>query len=270
MNKILTKENGSEVRGVELSNGEEYAANIVVSNVDIHRTFKELLDGPQPTSRAYVKYMNKIESGKVSCSSFYLWLGLKENVNNRIPAYLTWLSPNHDISLNDKAIRDADPLNIPMMAVLYSKIPDANNIYENKSHLNIILFSEFKSWSKFESSYEGDKREYNIEKNRWESIVLDRLEGGYLPGIRELIDVKLSASPLTNRHWTGNREGATMGFSLTTDNSFFTRIDNHTPIKGLYIAGQWANPSGGLFGTALAARRTVQLIHHHNNWKFQI
>jgi len=62
------------------------------------------------------------------------------------------------------------------------------------------------------------------------------------------------STPLTNRRFTGNPSGAIYGYDQTTDNSFLTRLQNRTPVPGLYLSSAWGDPGGG-FGGALAAAK---------------
>ncbi len=58
----------------------------------------------------------------------------------------------------------------------------------------------------------------------------------------------MTASPLTSWAYTGNTDGAIYGFEQSMDNTYMTRIQNETPVKGLYLAGAWGNPGGGFVG----------------------
>jgi phytoene dehydrogenase-like protein len=44
------------------------------------------------------------------------------------------------------------------------------------------------------------------------------------------------------------------------DNAFMNRIDNRTPVKGLYLASAWANPGGGFGGVLRAGERAFEQI----------
>ena len=66
----------------------------------------------------------------------------------------------------------------------------------------------------------------------------------------------VTATPLTNRAFTGNDEGAIYGFEQTVDNAYMTRLPNETPIEGQYLASAWGNPGGG-FGGAIAGAKAA-------------
>jgi prolycopene isomerase len=67
-----------------------------------------------------------------------------------------------------------------------------------------------------------------------------------------MIEVKESATPLTNWYFTRNPKGAIYGFNQTVDNALMNRLDCRTPVKGLYLASAWANPGGG-YGAVLSS-----------------
>jgi prolycopene isomerase len=75
-----------------------------------------------------------------------------------------------------------------------------------------------------------------------------------------MIEVKDASTPLTNWRFTRNPEGAIYGFEQSMDNAFMNRIDNRTPVKGLYLASAWGNPGGGFAGVLRAGEQTFEKI----------
>ena len=103
-----------------------------------------------------------------------------------------------------------------------------------------------KPWRRFEDDYvSGDRTAYELEKERWSESLIRRAEEQVIPGLSSMIELKVTASPLTNRAYTGNTEGALYGFEQSTDNAYMSRIPNETPIDGLYLAGAWGTPVAG-------------------------
>ena len=86
------------------------------------------------------------------------------------------------------------------------------------------------------------------------------MEKELIPNLRSMIEVEETSSPLTNERYTGNTEGAIYGFHGDMNNSFLTRIQNTTPIKGLYLAGHWGSPLHGYCGAILSARQTAYFV----------
>jgi prolycopene isomerase len=60
-----------------------------------------------------------------------------------------------------------------------------------------------------------------------------------------MVEIMDAATPLTNLRYTKNPEGAIYGYEQSLENSFMTRLDNKSPLQGLYFASAWTNPGGG-------------------------
>jgi prolycopene isomerase len=75
-----------------------------------------------------------------------------------------------------------------------------------------------------------------------------------------MIDVVEAATPLTNIRYTKNPAGAIVGYELTPENAFLKRIQNRTPVKGLYLAGAWGNPGGGYGFSMIGGRNTFRMV----------
>lgn len=78
-----------------------------------------------------------------------------------------------------------------------------------------------------------------------------------------MIEVREAATPLTNWRYTGNTHGAIYGFEQSMENAFMNRIDNRTPIPGLYLAGAWGNPGGGFAGALRSGQMTFEQLCKH-------
>jgi prolycopene isomerase len=48
------------------------------------------------------------------------------------------------------------------------------------------------------------------------------------------------------------------------NNAYMNRIDNRTPIKGLYLASAWGNPGGGYGGVLRSGEITFGMMME--NW----
>lgn len=104
----------------------------------------------------------------------------------------------------------------------------------------------FEHWEKYEADYlAGKKDAYNAEKLRMADILIDQAEKILLPGLREAIEVRDAATPLTNFRYTANPRGAIYGWDQTLDDSGPSRFPQRTPVKNLYLAGAWTFPGGG-------------------------
>ena len=64
---------------------------------------------------------------------------------------------------------------------------------------------------------------------RLADILIDQVEKMFLPGLRQAIEVKEVATPLTNLRFTSNPRGAIYGWDQTVDNSGQRRFPQKTP-----------------------------------------
>jgi prolycopene isomerase len=75
-----------------------------------------------------------------------------------------------------------------------------------------------------------------------------------------MIEVKEAATPLTNWRYTLNPGGSIYGFACSVDNTFMNRINNRTPVKGLYLASAWGYAGPGYAPGLKGAERTFRHV----------
>lgn len=239
---------GGAVDGVTLSDGKTLPARAVVSNASALTTFKRML----PRESVPSDYMKKLESYRPSISSFIVWLGLNRELRGTIDGC--------GISISSGRGPEADYLSCLAGEVEKGGfgVKFYDNIYEGYSKpgtstLMLLFLCGYEYWRPFEQDYrKGGKGDYGKEKDRWTEILIRRTEEALIPGLSSMIEVKDAATPLTNIRFTRNPEGAIYGFEQSMENSFMNRIDNRTPIRGLYLASAWGNPGGGYGGVLRA------------------
>jgi prolycopene isomerase len=240
--KILVK-NGS-VEGVTLAGGETLPARAVVSNASVPATFREMI--PQDVIPA--DYREKLNGYKPSISSFIVWLGLNQDLTDKIKAFSTHVSSDRGAEADYRLGLQGGIEDQSFSVCIYDNIFQGYSS-QGTSTLQLLALGGFEPWRKFETDYRaGNKTEYHKEKARWTDILIRRAEKAIIPGLSGMIEVKESATPLTNWRYTGNTEGAIYGFEQSMDNAYMKRIKNRTPIKGLYLASAWGDPGGGYAG----------------------
>lgn len=240
------------VSGVRLSDGTVLPATAVVSNASAITTFTKLL--PEGTLPA--EYRERISTYRPSVSSFIVWLGLNTELRGEVDAYTTHVSTGAGPEAEHDACLRGDVDHTGFSVTVYD---NAFEGYSRPGTSTVMLFcqSGWEPWRRFESDYVGgDRAAYDAEKQRWSESLVRRAEELIVPGLSSMIEVEVTASPLTNRAWTGNTDGAIYGFEQSMDNAFISRIQNETPVTGLHLAGAWGNPGGG-FGGALSGGAAV-------------
>jgi all-trans-retinol 13,14-reductase len=242
------------VTGVKTSSGKIFNSQIVVSNTNIPDTFEKMIS----EKNEYTSYYKK-DTYRPSISTFIIWLGLKGKPYKDIKGCSLGIDDNID-SWTDysNAIKGN-----------FNRINFGITLYDNyhkgyskagTSTLVLVCNSGFEFWRKFESDYiSGNKNKYNKEKKRIADLLIKRAEK-ILPGLSHHIDTMVTATPLTNMTFTKNREGAIYGFEQSLDNAYMKRIDNRTPVQGLYVSSAWGNPGGGYTGVLRAGRDASRMI----------
>ncbi len=252
--KILLKD--GTVTGVALSNGKTLPARAVVSNASALTTFKNML----PKEAVPPDYAKKLEGFRPSISSFIVWLGLNRELRGKIKGCGIHVSSGRGAELDYISCMNGEVDKVSFSVSIY------DNIFEGyskpgTSSLMLLCLSGYEPWRRFEKDYrDGNKADYDREKNRWTDVLIRRAEKEVIPGLSSMIEVKDAATPLTNWKFTRNPEGAIYGFEQSMDNAFMNRISNRTPLKGLYLASAWGNPGGGFAGVLRAGELAFEKI----------
>lgn len=101
--------------------------------------------------------------------------------------------------------------------------------------------------------------DWQSHKQAIEDFVLHRLERS-IPGIRDKIDVCLSASAATSKRFTLNHHGAMLGWEMSPDQLGEHRPDISSPIDNLYFVGQWTRPGGGITPVIVSAMNAANKV----------
>ncbi|MCU0598808.1 MAG: NAD(P)/FAD-dependent oxidoreductase [Desulfobacterales bacterium] len=252
--KILVRD--QEVKGVELAGGSVLPAKGVVSNASAINTFEQML----PPDAVPEDYLEKLKTYKPSISCFIVWLGLNQEIKDKVPCCGCYVSSALGVEKGYQACINGDIENGAFGVSVYDKIFEGYSI-AGTSTLMLLFLCGYGPWKKFEADYQAGRKEaYYKEKDRWTEILIRRADEMVIPGLSSIIEEKEAATPLTNRRFTGNTEGAIYGFEQSMDNAYMNRISNETPVKGLYLAGAWGNPGGGYEGVMRSGEITFQML----------
>ncbi len=228
---------GGHVTGVRLSDGSEIAADVVVSTSSVPETVLRLLGGGHdagPTRK-------RLETWELIGPIVLLSFGLNASYEGQ-PGLLTL----DGIEPLDTGGRRVDSL--------YLRICNDDPSYAPPGHtvLQAMLPTDYDWWA-------TRGTQYQLEKDR----LVERLTGvlsscfaGFADQVR-LCDV---ATPLTYWRSTRSWRGAFEGW-MPKDASLFARVEKTlSGLRGMYMAGQWVEPGGGVPTTVLSGRHVVQLI----------
>ena len=252
--KIVVKY--KKVTGVAISGGKVLPARAVVSNASALSTFKNML----PSDVVPADYLKKLKGYRPSLSSFIVWLGLNRELRGKIKGSGIYVSSGRGSEVDYQFCLKGEVAKGSFSVSIY------DNIFEGYSRpgtstLMLLFLCGYEAWRNYESDYrEGRKEAYNKEKERWTNILIRRAEEHVIPGLSAMIEEKEAATPLTNWRFTRNPEGAIYGFEQSMDNAYMNRIENRTPVKGLYLASAWGNPGGGFTGALRGGESAFEKI----------
>jgi len=71
---------------------------------------------------------------------------------------------------------------------------------------------------------------------------------------------KEGGSPATMQRYTQNHQGAAYGWNVTPAQVGPARVQNKSPINGLYFAGHWTSPGGGVYGVSVSGVQAAQKV----------
>lgn len=248
---ILTK-NG-RAAGVKTAAGKSYAARAVVSNASAPATFGMLPSGVMPP-----EYLNRASGFENSVSNVIVWLGLDREIRSIQPRAEFCIELADDPEASYRAAMAGDWASVGVGVMIYDHIVPGFSP-AGTTTLCAMCLSGYEPWRRFEKDYDaGNKQEYSLAKDRAADQIVATVEKAALPGLSKMIVMREVATPLTNRRFTLNPDGAIYGYSQTLDNSFLRRLQNRTPLPGLYLSSAWAMPGGGYGGALAAARGTFK------------
>jgi phytoene dehydrogenase-like protein len=234
--------------GVQLEDGTEENADIVISAADGYSTIFKMLGG---------RYINRkikhcYEKEAVTPSTVQVSIGVDGDMSG--------IADPHTIF-------NMYPLKQPIMIA-----GKANNILRIKNYsfdpsfapkgkttLLIIFGSESAYWEKIYP----DREKYVEEKKKIEEAVISRLEE-IAPGIRKKIEVVDVTTPMTYIRYTNTWKGSAMGFAKNVLLNLPRRLPG---LKNFFMIGQWVGDMG-VGGAAKSGRDIVQLICKQDRQRF--
>ena len=228
--------------GVKLYNDEEYRADHVISAADGRNTLFEML-GP----RYIPKRIQRLYDGHLPLySQVQISLGVNRDLSAE-PHWVTYLLDEPLVIMNEPHYE------IGVKNYCY----DPSLAPQGKSCLVVMFKSRYGYWQRI-----NGRALYDSEQSQVSDVVIDFLEKLY-PGIRSQIEVVDEATPLSYERFTGNWQGSSCGWLLTTETMRLNIKGMGKTLPGLehfYMAGQWVEPGGMVPVVAASGRNAIQLV----------
>lgn len=254
--EILVRRN--HVEGVRMADGETIGAPVVVSAIDIKRTFLDLI-APEHLSR---RRLRRVRRYQMSPAVFTVYLGLDTDLSERMPNTNWWWVPDYDLDRVYGTVRRG---HLPAEPYLYAvsgsvKDPDTSAIAPpGCTSLEImgLVPHEYRFWHIDKGPAAGERysrdREYRQIKERIADSMI-RTAARRIPplaDIEERILWKEASTPITQERYTLSTDGAFYGLEMTRNQTGLRRPLPKTRVKGLYLAGASTFFCHGLLGTML-------------------
>ncbi len=236
------------VVGVALDNGDELTAKVVVSGVDPHRTFLNLV-GEKHLDDEFVssirRYKLRGSSGKVNLAL------------DRLPEFAC--RPGVDHLRGDIAIG-------PSLDYLERAYDDAKyGQWSKRPYINVVIpslvdpsvappgkhvMSCFVQYAPYH--LESGPESWVGQREAWGDTVVDTL-AEYIPGFRDSILHRQVLTPWDLEQEFGLTEGNIFHGELSVEQLFFLRPASgfaryRTPLRGLWMCGSGTHPGGGVMG----------------------
>ena len=246
--RILTR--GGRATGVALEgSGEEIEADVVLSSVDVRRTFLDLVE-PGTLDPAFEEEVRRFKfrgsSGKVNLAvdrlpDFTCLPGEGEHLRGAIsfsPSVDEMEQAYDDAKYGHWSRRPYIDMIIPTLVDPSMAPPGKHVISCFVQYAPYKLAPELGSWD--------DNRE------AFGDAVVDRI-AEFAPNIRDIVLYRNVQTPLDIERTTGLTEGNIFQGELTLEQLFFNRpVPGHarfrTPIRDLWLSGSATHPGGGIMG----------------------
>lgn len=245
---------GGEVEFVKTADGSIYKGKRFISNIDPKKTL-EIIDNFQ-LRKSYKRRINESED---TISSFSLYITLKPNC-------FPYLKHNYYHFKNENKVWESihyEEKNWPESYMISFSAKSENDGWSDGiSVLSYMRYEEVEKWKDtFNTVAEKDERgrEYERFKEEKTEILLQELEKKF-PDIRNCIQSKYVATPLTYRDYIGSTSGCMYGFTKDADFPLKNYLPPRTKIPNLFLTGQCISMHGILGVTIGAVLTCSELI----------
>lgn len=231
---------GGRAAGIVLENGQHVAAPLVVSNIDARQTVDELVGAEHFPMR----FRRQVARAVRSVSACVVYAATTLDLTRADLAHETFLyaGPDHEAAFASG--RTGAPGWISLTAPTLSD-PSLAPAGEHLLTLTTLVDPQaVPRWS--------------AAKRGFVEAMLARA-AQRLPGLATELRFAEGATPRTMERYTRNEAGAIYGFDVTPAQVGPGRLDNQTPLPGLFLAGHWSRPGGGVVGVVRSGLRTARL-----------
>lgn len=238
-------ESGDSVHAVH-ANGLIDRYDFVVSNADIHHTYKHLY-GRDPRARITAQ---KLERSDWSMSLFVLYFGCDRTYDESVAHHTVIFGPRYKGLLKD--IFHGDHLPEDFSLYLHAPTVTDKSMAPDGCGAFYVL-------SPVPHLGQADI-DWNVEAPRYAERILEALEE-QMPDLRKHVVTRRWMTPFDFRDTLNAFNGS--AFSVApklTQSAWFRPHNKHDAIEGLYIVGAGTHPGAGVPGVVNSAKATLKVI----------
>ena len=237
VNEIIVEKNRATGLIVD---GEKLFFDILISNMDIHPTYKKLLP--------HMKLPNNIKNQERSSSAIIFYWGVSKKFDS-LDLHNVFFSKDYreefDSIFNKKSI-----YNDPTIYVNITSKEIPTDAPENSENWFVMI-----------NTCEDNGQNWDLEVNKLKKIVIKRLESTLGDSISPFIEQERVFTPKIIEERTKSYKGSLYGSSSNSLFSAFLRHPNFSrKVKNLYFCGGSVHPGGGIPLCLLSAKIATEII----------
>ncbi len=213
----------------------------VISNADLRQTVNQLVG----TQYFPPRFLQRIRKMRASLSIFVVYIATDLDLTQLDMGHESFCYPGFDHEKNYERTRNGE---ISWLSITAPTLVDPS-LAPNGEHLllltTLLPFKATESWKQDKAGFMNTMIE---------------MAGQYIPGLKEHLLYIESGSPATMLRYTRNHQGAAYGWNVSPDQVGPLRIQNQSPVNGLYFAGHWSSPGGGIYGVSVSGIQAAQQV----------
>jgi phytoene dehydrogenase-like protein len=229
---------GRKVLGVELDNGEEIRAGIVICNADPEVTFGKLIGRDKLSARLKRKVDSVIYS--TSCISLFFATDMDLRREAGLDSGNFWFYDHADLEkiysdgLTDAMLQNETP---PGMFLTATTLKDPSKMHSGHHTCESFAFVGYEAFEKWaHTSYGARPADYEAMKEDLAWRMVRGLEK-YVPGLSKHIVFFNLSTPLTNEHYLNATRGNLYGIEKSPAQVGPWAFQPRTEFDGLFMCG---------------------------------
>ena len=242
---------GGKATGIELADGTQHRADIVVSNADTAWTYKHLV-APQHRKHWTDK---RIDKGRYSMSLFLWYFGTNRQVTD-VPHHMMVLGPRYEELLKDIFKRH----HLAQDFSLYLHRPTATDA--SMAPAGHDAFYVLAPVPHLDSG-----TDWATHAEPYRRAIQQRLEDTVLPGLGQHIVTSRITTPQDFHDRLLSFKGAAFGLEpLLLQSAWFRPHNRSEDVKDLFMVGASTHPGAGVPGVLMSAKALETVVPHVNSF----